>query len=151
MAIREQSLTGDPQQLYIELNSGSTLRFMPGSRLINEHSVDGTIRLNVFMRGGVLEDASLPAHDKLLINRIYPPNISEVSVRPIPAIDAISVETESKQFSEFTITNPLGQQIMEGAVTGNLFSIPITRLPSGVYFLTVRGNKGHATQKWVKL
>lgn len=66
-------LSGADRQVYMELNPGSRLTFGENARLIRQgHLQTGQMRLNVFMKGGILDDGNLSAYDRRLINRIYP-------------------------------------------------------------------------------
>ncbi len=70
--ICENSMEEGPQQIYVTLNEGATLTFAPGSRLTNEFSIDGLMKLNVIMNGGTLNYQNLSAEDQQLLNIIYP-------------------------------------------------------------------------------
>jgi hypothetical protein len=60
-----------PGQIYMTLNEGSKLTFANGSRIKNDWSINKAMKLNVYMKGGILDDSGLPDSDKLKINRIY--------------------------------------------------------------------------------
>ena len=74
-AILPNYIDGPDQQVYMELHPGSRLTFGEQSRLIRKgHVEDGQMLLNVYMKGGILDDSRLSARDRRLINRIYPEN-----------------------------------------------------------------------------
>jgi hypothetical protein len=60
-----------PAQIYMTLNQGSKLTFAPGSHLVNNLSIGQAMKLNIFMKGGILDDSGLSAEDKANINLIY--------------------------------------------------------------------------------
>lgn len=68
----------EPQQIYMALNESSKLTFTKNAKLSNHWSKDGTMKLNVFMNGGILDDANLAPQDRALINRIYPSSENSV-------------------------------------------------------------------------
>lgn len=149
--IREQNPLNGPKQFYMTLNTGSTLRFLPGSRLINDHSADGTIKLNVYMKGGILDDRGLPESDTHLINRIYdPPVIGRFNIGPIPVRDLLHVDIDASRFSKLVLTDILGRNMGEFSIASSTFDIATSNLPNGIYMLNATGAKGTQTVKWVK-
>lgn len=47
----------DDQQIYMELNEGSTLAFGEQAQLTNNFSIDRNMKLNIYMNGGILDDS----------------------------------------------------------------------------------------------
>lgn len=106
MVILEQVAANGAKQFYMTLNPTSTLRFMPGSHLCNWYSVDNTILLNVYMKGGVLDDSGLPDDEKWMINRIYEPSDivpSKLTVYPNPAAEQTTVLLNSPEDEDATL------------------------------------------------
>lgn len=146
MWVREQHTELGPGQFYTTLNPGSTLRFMPGSGLYNLYSVDNSIRLNVIMKGGILDDSGLPDDDRVLINRVYEaddliPKI--ISIFPDPAdenshILLNSPEDEDALIQLFSAEGKLissNSILLEKGV--NEIPCSIFDLNGGIYFLKV--------------
>lgn len=68
---------------------------------------------------------------------------------PNPANNVLFVETchgaSLPAKTEYRITNPIGQTLLQGHITSEILQINIESLPVGMYFITV----GTTTQKFV--
>jgi hypothetical protein len=78
LAINEGRGYATPQQIYMTLNPGSKLTFVQGSHINNKYSIDHKMRLNIYMKGGVLDDSGLPESERYLINCIYDSPLEEL-------------------------------------------------------------------------
>ena len=74
-----------------------------------------------------------------------------VSVYPNPAQDFIQVETKSNDLNtaSYKLMNQSGIEVLNGDVNSSSFSIDITQLSSGIYYLNLIGNDMIINQKIV--
>lgn len=79
-------------------------------------------------------------------------NESDVIVAPNPAVDQIRVSISNEQFqvSRCFILNINGQVVASENVEGNTFSMNVSNLSSGFYFLRLTDGKSNVTTKFVK-
>ena len=69
---------------------------------------------------------------------------NDVKVYPNPTRGILFVETQSLA-SAYRITNPMGQSVLTGQITGETEQIDVSNLPHGMYFITIEG----VTRKFV--
>lgn len=149
-----------PNQIYMELNEGSKLTFLPGSRLSNMHSPFGNnIKLNIYMNGGLLDDSGLSPEDKRLINLIYPAPKryldDNVTILPNPVEDHLRISYNTRADGElllsvmdvngvtvFTAT----KQAFEGM---NFLETEQLNLPAGTYILKLQSGDQVALKRFV--
>ncbi len=70
---------------------------------------------------------------------------------PDPATNELNVKIDNGIFTSFTITNVTGATVMEQNLTSLQTKVDISKLQPGVYNLTVKGQSGISTQKFVKM
>lgn len=157
----ERATDTAPQQIYMELNPGSTLAFGPHARVINHYSIDGSIRLNVYMNGGILDDSELSPEERQLIRRIYPEPTGrfsdDVRVYPSPAKETLHwslVTAEDGTPVQWRIRDLNGRILQKGVETGvkgyNEWEIRLDNIATGYYLLEVQSEQIHGTKAWVK-
>ncbi|MDB5284350.1 MAG: hypothetical protein JWO06_3425 [Bacteroidota bacterium] len=134
-------------QVYMTLPPFTTLRFEPGSHIIN-YSVDQKMRLNVYMKGGILDDSGLSDDEKLNINRIYDnQDLLEdfVSIYPNPSSGStgFKITAASDEKGEIQIFNLQGQVVFNNSLQLqkgiNIVSIAYGNLPTGEYIMRLKG------------
>ena len=75
-----------------------------------------------------------------------------VKVYPNPAYDELIIKTESANYSSFTITNQLGQVVLQSALKPMQTDIGISQLASGLYYIVIKGNNNEIkTMRFVKM
>jgi len=148
VVFNEYNRAAGPGEFYMTLPLTTTLRFMPGSNIYAGYSVGGAMRLNVYMKGGTLDDSGLSADAKLLINRIYDvQDLQEeiVSVYPNPSNGSTSLRINASQdetaaVQVFNINGRLAYtttlQLQKGI---NLTQLNYGNLPDGQYLIRVNG------------
>lgn len=80
----------DGSQFYVNLEQGNKIIFGENAHLTNQYSVDGKMKFNVYMNGGILDDSNLNEEEKRIINRIYtinPKQEYDVNLYPNPTQD----------------------------------------------------------------
>ena len=147
----------DNQQIYMELNEGSTLAFGEQAYLTNHFSVDRNMKLNIYMNGGILDDSKLSPDELEIINLIYPtpPAIfrENVKVFPNPTSDILtfSMILENENSVEIEAYDLAGRFVFSKTENGqkgkNDFQIQVSDLSKGVYFFKIKTELGEAVEK----
>lgn len=148
-------------QIYMDLNEGSKLTFLPGSRLSNMKSVFGQIKLNINMKGGTLDDSGLSPEDKRLINLIYPAPKryleDNVTILPNPVDGQLRLSYNTKAKTELLLTvvdlngktvYTTTKQAFEGM---NFIETEYLNLPAGAYILRVQSGGQVAVKRFALL
>ena len=148
----------EDQQVYMELNPGSTLKFTENAKL-SHVGLHPEMRLNVYMNGGVLDDHLLSETERRLINKIYPkPDVQnnfKLSPNPAGEYCNFSLIVENGGVFSLKIIDMSGRVVQYSNKTiqkgYNEFEIDLTKFSSGVYFLKVESNEINTSQKLIKL
>ena len=74
-----------------------------------------------------------------------------VSVYPNPASDELTVRMGSGSYSSLTITNSIGQEMINQSVVGAETKMDVSKLPVGVYYITLKGDAGSKVEQFVKM
>ena len=74
-----------------------------------------------------------------------------VKIFPNPAANELTIQTEKGIYSSFSITNSIGQEMMQQSLVSTQTKVNISSLATGVYYITLRGVNGTKVQKFVKL
>ena len=69
---------------------------------------------------------------------------------PNPATNELTIQT-TKQYSSFTITNSIGQTMMNGELNNKASTLNIKSLPPGLYYISLEGKSGVETRRFVKI
>jgi uncharacterized repeat protein (TIGR01451 family) len=90
------------------------------------------------------------------VNMIGTPEISTIvnntfttKIYPNPATDILSISTNGS-FTGATISNILGQVVISTTINVGQASVNVSSLPSGIYYVTLRGEDGAQEVKFVK-
>lgn len=162
MALYEQlQLYGvvENQQIYMELNEGSSLIFGEKAKLTNKFSIDKKMKLNIYMNGGILDDSKLSHEERTVINLIYPtpPKVFNeiVKVFPNPASDFLtfSMILKNENSVEIEAYDLAGRFVFSKTKNGqkgkNDFQIQVSDLSKGIYFFKIKTDLGEAIEKVV--
>ncbi len=80
---------------------------------------------------------------------------AKVSVYPNPATDELTIKIDNGNYNTVTITNILGQEVISQtlpSIIGTMQTkLDVSRLPAGMYYLTVRGQSGTKVLKFEKM
>ncbi len=148
-------------QIYMELNEGSELTFLPGSRLTNGQSKFGQIKLNIYMNGGLLDDSGLSPEDKRLVNLIYPTpkryledNVAIVP-NPVEGHLRLSYNTKADTELQLTVLDVNGKTVFsttKQAYEGmNFLETDALNLPAGTYILRVQASNQTTVKRFVMM
>lgn len=144
----------EPQQLYMELPHGASLSFSENAVLSNAYSKDGTMRLNVLMKGGKVDLSELSATERDLVNLIYPPVSARpgenLALFPNPVYDQLNIEWNAENAGlpvHVEVFNASGQLMMHQELKTyagglNLFPVNTRRLASGVHVVVISDASG---------
>ena len=78
-------------------------------------------------------------------------NASLVDVYPNPVNEELTINTGNDSYNNLTITNSLGQTLITKAITSSQSKVDVQSLPTGLYYLTLKGENGIKTQNFIKL
>lgn len=72
------------------------------------------------------------------------------TIFPNPACDELNIKSESGVYSSFTITNAVGKQLINQKLSGTQTKVSLKSLPSGFYYISLKGEGGSEIQKFIK-
>ncbi|HMQ46863.1 MAG TPA: hypothetical protein PKA00_05175 [Saprospiraceae bacterium] len=144
-------------QIYVDLPPNTRLTFGEHASVERVGYIQGHMRLNVLMNGGILDDSALSDQERLLINRIYPKPKSnaglDLSILANPSTqNQINwrVTLEKDQALQWALWTQNGSLVASGKEMGltgyNFFQYPTTAIMPGLYFLKVNADVSHAVQ-----
>lgn len=86
------------------------------------------------------------------IDEIIKKLVADVSVFPIPAKGMINIRLENSEIKlkSWVIFNAIGQKIIQQEAIGINPQINISKLPTGIYYLSIRTNFGEITKKIIR-
>ena len=77
---------------------------------------------------------------------------NNVDIFPNPVNDELTIKMDKGAYTSYTITNNLGQEMQQQALTHTSTKVDVSRLPAGLYYITFRGdNGGSEVRKFVKM
>ena len=147
----------EPQQVYMTLNEGSKLSFGKLANITNEYSLDGTMKLNIYMKGGEVDLSQLDPASRALINLIYdtPTTIFSDNIQilgnPIKENVRISIVNDEAKEVAVRLTSVNGQLVYNNLIEVQKgydeIQIPTLNLANGLYFVTIQSNEKVFTDK----
>ena len=78
-------------------------------------------------------------------------NIEDVVIVPNPATSELTVSTSNNRYNSLTITNNLGQELIQQPITTNQTTVIVNSLPPGIFYITLKGANGIKIEKFAKL
>ena len=78
-------------------------------------------------------------------------NPQTVRIYPNPATCELNITIGQLQYHELTVTNSMGQTLLKQNVGSNHTLVDIGQLSPGLYFVTLSGESGNETYKFVKM
>jgi len=148
----------EDQQVFMELNPGSMLKFDENAKL-SHVGLHPEMRLNVYMKGGILEDHLLSETERKLINKIYPEPDAQnnLMLSPNPASEYCNVSLIVENDGEVSLkiidmSGRLVQYFNKKIQKGyNEFEIDLHGLSTGMYLLKIESSEINTAQKIIKL
>ncbi|MFI5195839.1 MAG: T9SS type A sorting domain-containing protein [Chitinophagales bacterium] len=78
-------------------------------------------------------------------------NTHKAEIYPNPATDELTIKMDEGAYNSFTITNNVGQVLIQQVLTKTLTKVNVKMLPPGLYYVTMKGDNGTMTRKFVKM
>lgn len=78
-------------------------------------------------------------------------NSKEISLYPNPATNQLTIKTEQNAYTSFTITNGMGQVLLQRPINSPQTNVDIKALASGLYYISLKGTEGNTMRKFVKV
>ncbi|MFM7016036.1 MAG: T9SS type A sorting domain-containing protein, partial [Bacteroidota bacterium] len=76
---------------------------------------------------------------------------NSIQLQPNPAKNSITLSGNSNELKNYVLLNAVGQQVEAGSFSNLIYTIDISKLEQGVYFLKIRDDKGNSfNQKFLK-
>jgi len=75
----------------------------------------------------------------------------QLQIFPNPTTDELIIQSTNQLISQFTITNSIGQQLLQQPITGTQTKVNVSSLPAGLYYINLKGDNGSYVRKFVKL
>ncbi len=160
MYMNESRYDLGPQDLYMELNTGSKLSFTKRAQLSNEGSIDSEMKLNILMKGGELDLSELSDHERSLINVVFStPEEFDNSIKayPNPVRETLSlkIQSEKEQSAQVQIFDPSGKLLFNSSPVlsdgQKNIQFSISEIPNGYYIGSVTIDGESRTFKFIKL
>ncbi len=79
------------------------------------------------------------------------PSLTAVNLHPNPAGEALTIEAAPGSYTSLSVTNQLGQVLIQQAITGAQTTVPVGALAPGMYFIALQGGQGVLVKKFVKM
>ena len=76
---------------------------------------------------------------------------TQFEILPNPANNELTVSIDKGVFSSYTISNTTGATVMQQNLTSLQTKVNISALQPGMYYITVKGQSGTGTQKFIKM
>lgn len=136
----------------------------------NPHNCTGMLSFTINTKQNLPFGTHIPNHagiyfddnDVVMTNAVeniigFPTAVSNVSMDsnvelyPNPVTSQLIIKTVDSKYNSFTITNALGQVMLQQNVNGSTNKVNTAPLPAGVYYINLVGSGGTKTLKFVKL
>jgi len=147
-------LTGDlaPQWLFVDPDEGTlmqdeyvTLEIMIDATELTESGYVGRVRIR--NNDPTNELVSIPVQLVVIVGMDENVTSEYIMVYPNPANDLLRISYNNGTINHISLTNSVGQIVVDEVVNAPNVKIDISKLPKGVYFATIDTPSGTATQK----
>lgn len=151
---------GQPAQVFMELNPGSTLSFGENGYITNIYAQSPDSKLNIYMNGGILDESNLDVNSRRLINKIYPtakPVFKEnIELFPNPVSEFLTIKITANEAGTVNLNwqdvngRLLKSEKKELKKGYNFLEMNTVDLSSGIYFLEIIGENGRVVERILK-
>ena len=159
--LRERKSDQEAQQIYMTLRPESHLAFTGNATVTNKYSIDNSIKLNIYMKGGTIDLSELDEHERSLIHLIYdepfdnPDDNLTVSPNPLEENRLhFQYIVSSEQDANAEIYSTDGRLVSSVPVSLqkglNDLSLSLPADSKGMFILAVTGADGKATARFYK-
>ena len=107
-------------------------------------------------RAGIYFDANPEVMTNTYTNMVcFPaaiPNVKteDIEIFPNPATDQLQIRYHTEQLTGITITNSIGQLMLQQPIHNELTTLNVKELPAGIYIITLNRKAGNTIHKFVK-
>jgi hypothetical protein len=77
--------------------------------------------------------------------------VNELAIYPNPATNELFINMDDGAYAAYDITNEVGQSLAHGAISVWQTKVDVSSLPSGLYYIRLRGEHGSTVRKFVKV
>jgi Secretion system C-terminal sorting domain len=131
---------------------------------------DGMVRFSINTYGGLGNGTTIFNHagiyfddnDVVMTNTVEDivgtPNQTDainktnnIHLYPNPATNQLTIKTEQNTYASFTITNSMGQVLIQQPINSPQTNVDIKTLASGLYYISLKGADGITVRKFVKI
>jgi hypothetical protein len=74
----------------------------------------------------------------------------DIEIFPNPATDQLQIRYHTEQLTGITITNSIGQLMLQQPIHNELTTLNVKELPAGIYIITLNRKAGNTIHKFVK-
>jgi len=165
--------------VYSNIGGQNIVKFdFPNIRLLDSShhdQCDGGFRFRIKVKDGLADGTLIPhrvgiyfdVNDVVMTNNAEdtigtpagppPPPLSVndiatgAQIYPNPASNLLTIKTQAAtSYSALTITNSIGQLLIQQSISQSTTTVDIKALPAGVYYITLRGDGYKTVRKFVK-
>lgn len=133
-----------------------------GAVIFNINTIPGLANgINIYNRAGVYFDYNNVVMTNQVDNIVgdcnpasvksAPKTSTTISIFPNPANTQLTILMTQNAYTSFSITNSIGQEMIQQPLTTNQTQVNVATLPPGLYYITFRGDNGTSVQKFVKM
>jgi hypothetical protein len=73
-----------------------------------------------------------------------------IHIFPNPTNDMLTLQMTTLDYQSITITNNIGQTLLQNEVKDKTTQVSVATLPPGLYYITLKGSNGNVVRKFVK-
>jgi hypothetical protein len=77
-------------------------------------------------------------------------NVEYLILFPSPLTDELTIQMGNRAYFSFTISNTLGQVLIQQEINSLEMQVNTRNLPGGLYYITFSSEKGNVVKKFVK-
>lgn len=78
-------------------------------------------------------------------------NKNDIQLFPNPTTNELTIKTDQTTYTSYTITNTLGQLMIQQPITSATTKVNVAALPAGLYYISLKGDNGNVVRKFVKM
>lgn len=74
----------------------------------------------------------------------------KVELYPNPTSTTLSIKIEKETFHTLIVTNTIGQVLLQEPINNTISNVDVSKMPPGLYCITLKGEKGIVVKKFIK-
>jgi uncharacterized repeat protein (TIGR01451 family) len=76
--------------------------------------------------------------------------VNSIAIYPNPTSGSLTIDMGNTNYSTLSVTNAIGQVLLQQAVANPQLTIDVRHLPAGIYYVALRGSMGTEVRKFLK-